>query len=59
MVVPEAPPLPKVFSTSPMLHTSKRAAHKIEPHKIEQGLDSPSERTTGHKAEEPITVGPK
>ena len=37
-----------------MVHTPKRAAQKIE-----QGLDSPSERTTGYKAEEPITVGPK
>ena len=59
MVVPDAPPLPKDFSTSPTVHTPKRAAHKIEQHKIEQGLDSPSERTTGYKAEEPITVGPK
>ena len=59
LVVPDAPPLPKDFSTSPTVHTPKRAAHKIEQHKIEQGLDSPSERTTGYKAEEPITVGPK
>ena len=54
MVVPDAPPLPKDFSTSPMVHTPKRAAQKFE-----QSLDSPSERTTGYKAEEPITVGPK
>ena len=54
MVVPDVPPLPKAFSTSPTVHTSKRVAHNIE-----QGLDSPSERTTGYKAEEPITVGPK
>ena len=61
MVVPDAPPLPKDFSTSPSVHTPKRAAHKIEQHKIEQGVgsDSSSERTTGYKAEAPITVGPK
>ena len=42
-----------------MVHTpkTKRAAHKIEPEK--QVLDSPSHGTTGLKAEEPITVGPK
>ena len=59
MVVPDAPPLPKDFSTSPMVHTPKRAAYKIEQHKIEQGLESPSEKTIGYKAEEPITVGLK
>ena len=61
MVVPDAPPLPKDVSTSPTVHTPNRAAHKIELHKVEQGigLDSPSERTTGYKAEAPITVGPK
>ena len=59
LIVPDAPPLPKEFSTSPTVHTPKRAAHKIEQHKTEQGLNSPSERTTGYKAEEPITVGPK
>ena len=61
MVVPDAPPLPKDFSTSLPVHTPKRAAHKIEQHKIEQGIgsDSSSERTTGYKAEAPITVGPK
>ena len=56
MVVPDAPPLPKDFSTSPTVHTPKRAAHKIEQG---IGLDSSSERTTGYKAEAPITVGPK
>ena len=43
-----------------MVHTPKtiRAAHKIEPEK--QVLDSPSHvGTTGLKAEETITVGPK
>ena len=61
MVVPDAPPLPKDFSTSPPVHPPKRAAHKIEQQKIEQGIgsDSSSERTTGDKAEAPITVGPK
>ena len=49
LVVPDAPPLPKDFSTSPMVHTPKRAAQKFE-----QSLDSP-----GYQAEEPITVGPK
>ena len=37
-----------------MVHTPKRAAHKIE-----QVLESPSHGTTGLKAEEPIIVGPK
>ena len=60
LVVPDAPPLPKDFVSS-TVHTPKRAAHKIEQHKIEQGIcsDSSSERTTGYKAEAPITVGPK
>ena len=39
-----------------MVHTPKRAAHKIEQG---IGLDSSSERTTGYKAEAAITVGPK
>ena len=39
-----------------MVHTPKRAAHKIEPG---IGLDSSREKTTGYKAEMPITVGPK
>ena len=58
LVVPDSPPHQK-FSESPMVHTpkTKRAAHKIEPGK--QVLDSPSHGTTGLKAEEPITVGPK
>ena len=56
MVVPDAPPLPKDFSTSPTVHTPKRAAPKIEPG---IDLDSSRERTTGYKAEMPITVGPK
>ena len=56
MVVPDAPPLPKDFSTSPTVHTPKRAAHKIEQG---IGLDSSKDRTTGYKAETPITVGPK
>ena len=56
MVVPDAPPLPKDFSTSPTVHTPKRVAHKIE-----QGIgsDTSRERKTGYKAETPITVGPK
>ena len=54
LVVLDSPPHQKVVSTSPMVHTPKRAAHKIE-----QSLDSPRDRTTGLKAEEPITVGPK
>ena len=60
MVVPDSPPHQKFSSESPMVHTPKtiRAAHKIEPEK--QVLDSPSHvGTTGLKAEEPITVGPK
>ena len=59
LVVPEFPPHQKIASESPMVHTpkTKRAAHKIEPEK--QVLDSTSHGTTGIKAEEPITVGPK
>ena len=57
LVVPDAPPLPKDF-TSPMVHTPKRAAQKLE-----QSLHSPSEKTVEYKAEykveESITVGPK
>ena len=48
-IVPDAPPFPKDFSTSPTVHTPKRAAQKLE-----QSLDM-----IGHKVEEPITVGPK
>ena len=51
---PDSPPHQKIVSTSPTVHTPKRAAHKIE-----QVLDSPSHGTTGLKAEEPITVGSK
>ena len=54
LVVPDSPPHQKIVSTGPTVHTSKRAAHKIE-----QDLDSPSHGKTGLKPEEPITVGPK
>ena len=54
MIVPDAPPLPKDFGTSPMVHKPKRAAQKFE-----QSLDSSSDRTTVIKGQEPITVGPK
>ena len=57
MVVPESPPRQKIVSDKPCtVHTptTKGAAHKIE-----QVLDSPSHGTTGLKAEEPITAGPK
>ena len=54
LVVPDSPPHQKTVSTGPMVHTPKRAAHKIE-----QVLDSSSHGKTGLKAEEPITVGPK
>ena len=54
LVVPDSPPHQKIVSTSPMVHTPKRAAQKFE-----QDLESPSHGKTGLKAEEPITVGPK
>ena len=59
MVVPDSSPHQKIASGSPTVYTpkTKRAAHKIEPEK--QVLDSPSHGTTGLKAEETITVGPK
>ena len=58
LVVPDPPTHQKIISTGPTVHTPKRAAHKIEQHKIEQVLDSPSHGKTGPKLEEPITVGP-
>ena len=58
LVVLDSPPHQKFSSESPMVHTPKRAAHKLEPEK--QVVDSPSHvGTTGLKTEEPITVGPQ
>ena len=53
MVVPDPPPLPKIVSTCPMVHTPKRAAHKNE-----EVLEKSSHGKTGHKVEE-ATVGPQ
>ena len=49
LAIPDAPPLPKDFSTSPTVHTPKRAERKIDQSLV----------MTGDKLEEPITVGPK
>ena len=54
LVVPDPPTHKEIIGTGPMVHTPKRAAHKIE-----QESDSPSHGKTGPKLEEPITVGPK
>ena len=55
MVVPDPPPHQKIASTGPTVHTSKRAAHKIE----QSFRFTQSMGRLGLKAEEPITVGPK
>ena len=54
LVVPDSPPHQKIVSPGPMVHTPKRAAHKIA-----QDLESLSHGKTGLKPEEPITLGPK